>query len=327
MERTEPIIPVVGRFAPSPTGPLHHGSLATALGSFLFARSRGGRWLLRIDDLDAPRVAPGAEADLLRTLEGLALRWDGPVVRQGARSDAYREAFGRLEAAGLVYPCGCSRAEIGRLASAPHPGTPFADPSGRAPLPSPEGAEVPYPGTCRVGLPPGKAARAWRLRVEDGEVEVVDGIRGPYRQDLSAACGDFVLLRADGIFAYHLAVVVDDAASGVTQVVRGADLLSSTPRQRLLYRLLSLPEPAWYHLPLVTGPGGEKLSKRDHSVSAAAGIDLSREGGALLWRALRFLGQEPPAELRGCAPEEVLSWGAANFRPSLVPRRDGPFPP
>jgi glutamyl-Q tRNA(Asp) synthetase len=281
-----------------------------ALGSFLFARARGGRWLLRIDDLDAPRVVPGAEDDILRSLEALGLAWDGPVLRQSARGDAYRAALDRLVTRGLVYPCACSRAEIARVASAPHPGS----------------GEVPYPGLCRGGLPPGREARAFRLRVGEEAVTVEDGVQGPYRQEIGAACGDFVLRRADGIFAYHLAVVVDDGESGVDQVVRGADLLPSAPRQLLLCRLLSLPEPRYFHLPLVTGTGGEKLSKRDCAVSLSAGSDLRREGGALLHRALRFLGQEPPGELRRAPPGEVLAWAVAHFRPGAVPRGPGPFP-
>jgi glutamyl-Q tRNA(Asp) synthetase len=281
-----------------------------ALGSFLFARARGGRWLLRIDDLDAPRVVPGAEDDILRSLEALGLAWDGPVLRQSARGDAYRAALDRLVTRGLVYPCACSRAEIARVASAPHPGS----------------GEVPYPGLCRDGLPPGREPRAFRLRVGEGAVTVEDGIQGPYRQGIGPACGDFVLKRADGIHAYHLAVVVDDGESGVDQVVRGADLLPSAPRQLLLCRLLSLPEPRYFHLPLVTGAGGEKLSKRDHAVSLSAGTDLRRECGALLHRALRFLGQEPPGELRRAPPGEVLARAVAHIRPGAVPRGPGPFP-
>jgi glutamyl-Q tRNA(Asp) synthetase len=163
--------------------------------------------------------------------------------------------------------------------------------------------------------------------VGEETVAVEDGVLGTYRQELAGACGDFVLKRADGIFSYHLAVVVDDGESGVDQVVRGADLLSSTPRQVLLCRLLSLPVPRYFHLPLVTGPGGGKLSKRDHAVSLAEGADLPREGGGLLHRALRFLGQEPPDGLRRVSPREVLDWALPRFRPEAVPRGSAPFPP
>lgn len=301
---------VVGRFAPSPTGPLHLGSLVAALGSYLMAKKCGGRWLVRMEDLDAPRVVPGIADDMLRTLEMLGFRWDGEVVYQSRRGDAYRSALQLLDERGLVYPCGCSRSEIARLASAPHPGE--------------EGSS--YPGICRDGLPPGKAERSCRVRVHNGEVGFHDGIMGEYSRVLSVSGGDFVVKRADGPFAYHLAVVVDDAAAGVNQIVRGADLLSSTPRQIHLQRLLGLRIPEYFHLPLVTGPGGEKLSKRDNAVSLAAGIDLGKEGWKLLMGSLRFLGQELPSELAGAPGEHLLAWGVANFDIRRVPLLPAPFP-
>ena len=211
-----------GRFAPSPTGPLHFGSLVAALGSYLFARRSGGRWLLRMDDLDAQRVVPGMADDILRTLEILGFSWDGEIVWQSRRDVAYAEALQRLEQLGVVYPCGCSRGEIARIATAPHD----------------SGDELVYPGTCRGGLAHGKEARSLRIRVPEEEISFLDGIAGPFRQILAEVCGDFVIRRADGLFAYHLATVVDDDAAGVTQVVRGADLLASTPRQIYLQRLL-----------------------------------------------------------------------------------------
>jgi glutamyl-Q tRNA(Asp) synthetase len=301
--------PVVGRFAPSPTGPLHLGSLVAALGSYLMAKKCAGRWLVRMEDLDAPRVVPGIADDMLRTLEMLGFRWDGEIVYQSRRGDSYRSALQLLDERGLVYPCGCSRSEIARLASAPHPGE--------------EGSS--YPGICRDGLPPGKAERSCRVRVHDGEVGFHDGIMGEYSQILTLSGGDFVVKRADGPFAYHLAVVVDDAAAGVNQIVRGADLLSSTPRQIYLQRLLGLEIPEYFHLPLVTGPKGGKLSKRDNAVSLAEGRELGKEGWALLTGALRFLGQEPPAELAGAPGEDILAWGVENFDIRRVPRLPGPF--
>ncbi|MEW6488451.1 MAG: tRNA glutamyl-Q(34) synthetase GluQRS [Thermodesulfobacteriota bacterium] len=301
--------PAVGRFAPSPTGPLHQGSLVAAVGSFALARRTGGRWLLRIEDLDLPRVVPGAAEDFFRTLEALGFSWDGEVVWQSRRTEAYREALQRLERLGFAYPCGCTRAEIARAASAPHPGE--------------EGPA--YPGTCRGGLPHGREVRAVRVRVADEPLAFSDAIFGPVRTCLADSCGDFVVRRADGLFAYQLAVVVDDAASGVTQVVRGADLLGSTPRQIRLQHLLGLPTPAYAHLPLVTGPWGAKLSKRDCAVSLATGQDLAREGGALLLAALRFLGQDPPPDLHRAPPREVLAWSAAHFDPARVPREGGLF--
>ena len=302
--------PTVGRFAPSPTGPLHLGSLVTALGSYLLAKQGGGQWLLRIEDLDTPRVVPGIADDMLRTLETLGFQWDGEVLWQSRRSDAYAAALERLLHDGSAYPCGCSRAEIARIATAPHPGD--------------EGPV--YPGLCRDGLPAGKSARSVRVRVADEAICFQDGLMGQVCQNLAATGGDFVVKRADGLFAYQLAVVVDDAESGVTQVVRGADLLSSTPRQIHLQRLLGFPEPGYCHIPLVTDPDGAKLSKRDNAVSLASSRDLEREGHLLLFDSLRFLGQDPPLFLRNASCLEILSWAVVHFSLNTVPRLAGPFP-
>ena len=298
---------IIGRFAPSPTGPLHVGSLVAALGSYLMARSSGGRWLLRMEDLDLPRVVPGIADDMLRTLEILGFRWDGEVVYQSRRSEYYRAAAELLVQRGLAYACGCTRREIAQLASAPHEEV------------------VVYPGICRNGLPAEKVERALRVKVYDEVISFMDGIMGRYSQHLTASCGDFVIHRADGPYAYHLAVVVDDAAAGVNQVVRGADLLSSTPRQIYLQRVFEYATPSYSHLPLVTGPEGTKLSKRDHAVSLAAGRDLVKEGGALLVSALRFLGQSPPPELQGAPSAEVLQWATSNFDQSAIPKDSAPF--
>ena len=301
--------PIIGRFAPSPTGPLHLGSLVAALGSYLVAKSAGGRWLLRMEDLDLPRVVPGIADDMLCTLETLGFEWDGEVLYQSRRSEYYRAAAQELIRRGLAYACGCTRSEIAQLASAPHE----------------EG--LIYPGICREGLPPEKVERALRVKVYDEVISFDDGIMGHYSQHLTASCGDFVIHRADGPYAYHLAVVVDDAASGVNQVVRGADLLSSTPRQMYLQRIFDYPTPCYGHLPLVTGPEGAKLSKRDHAVSLAAGRDLVQEGGTLLLSALRFLGQKTSADLKGAPPAEILRWAVANFEISAIPRGSGQFEP
>jgi glutamyl-Q tRNA(Asp) synthetase len=300
---------VIGRFAPSPTGPLHVGSLVAAVGSYALAKKTGGLWLVRIEDLDSPRVVPGMADDMLRTLEILGFRWDGEVIYQSRRGEAYRAALDVLTEKGLVYPCGCSRSEIARLSSAPHPGE--------------EGPA--YPGLCRDGLSHGKSERSFRVRVGSDEVIFNDGVMGQFVQRLSVASGDFVVKRGDGPFAYHLAVVVDDAAAGVNQVVRGADLLSSTPRQIYLQMLLGYGTPGYFHLPLVTGRGGMKLSKRDNAVSLVEGRDLAREGWELLIDVLRFLGQEPPAYLTGAPCKEILAWAVAHFDIRNVPRRPEPF--
>lgn len=300
---------VTGRFAPSPTGPLHLGSLVAALGSYLFARNAGGRWLLRIDDLDLQRVVPGMADDIMRTLEIFGFHWDEEPLWQSRRTDAYGAALDRLEQAGYTYPCGCSRGEIARIASAPH---------GPA-------EEIAYPGCCRGGLAPGREPRSIRVRTPAEDICFHDGIAGDYRQNLAAVCGDFVVKRADGLIAYHLATVVDDDYSGVNQVVRGADLLPSTPRQIYLQRLLGMPEADYFHLPLVTAPGGGKLSKRDSAVSLASGRNLIVEGGGLLLEALRFLGQSLP-DLPAAAPAaEILAAAVASFRPAAVPVAGGPF--
>jgi glutamyl-Q tRNA(Asp) synthetase len=291
---------VVGRFAPSPTGSLHFGSLVAAVGSYCAARHRGGRWLLRIEDLDTPRVVPGAADDILFTLDALGFAWDGEVLWQSRRQEAYAAALATLSERGLVYPCACSRREI--LASAPHPGD--------------EGPV--YPGTCRNGLAVGRPARAVRLKVPDEPIVFNDGVYGRQEQNLAGAVGDFVLRRADGLFAYQLAVVVDDAASGVNQVVRGADLLGSTPRQIFLLRSLGLAVPEYLHLPLVLAEDGSKISKR-HGI-----VPGTPAGAPLLTAALRWLGQPVPAELEQAAPAEILTWGAAGFDAGrIVPRREG----
>lgn len=301
--------PVVGRFAPSPTGPLHLGSLVAALGSYLFARQAGGLWLVRIEDIDLPRVIPGIADDMLATLEALGFQWDGEVVYQSERTDIYQAALQTLIDKGMAYLCGCTRSEIAKIAGAPH-GI----------------EEIAYPGLCRDGLAPGKVERAYRVKVYDEVISFVDGVMGRYSQVLTASCGDFVIRRADGPFAYHLAVVVDDAAAGVNQVVRGADLLTSTPRQIYLQRLLGYGTPVYAHLPLVTGPDGAKLSKRHNAVSLAANVDLRKDGGILLLAALRFLGQEPPEFLTGAPQAEILQWGVLNFKPGNIPQVSSPFP-
>lgn len=287
----------VGRFAPSPTGPLHFGSLIAALASCLEARCHHGKWLLRIEDVDMPRTVPGAADTILRQLEAHGLRWDDEIMWQSRRLDAYHEALERLVAAGMAYPCACTRKEI-------------ADSS----LLAPDGAHR-YPGTCRNGLPPGRQARAWRLKADSGILHWQDAIQGEQTEDVGHAVGDFVLLRADGQYAYQLAVVVDDAAQGVTHVVRGADLLDSTARQILLQHRLGLPHPAYAHLPVATNPAGEKLSKQ--TLAAAIEVDTPT---ANLWHAMQFLGHNPPPALRHAPLAEFWQWALAHWHLDVVPR-------
>ncbi len=281
----------VGRFAPSPTGPLHFGSLVAALASWLDARAAGGRWLVRIEDLDAPRAQPGASEDILRCLERLGLHWDGSPVFQSRRSAAYRSALEKL--ASNLYWCGCTRREI-------------ADSSlGLAA----DGARI-YPGTCREGLA-GRTARAQRVRVAAGSISFEDRVQGLQCQDLAREVGDFVLMRADGVVAYQLAVVVDDAEQGITHVVRGADLLDSTARQIHLQRLLGVPTPRYLHVPVAVDAAGDKLSKQ----TGAEGIDASN-AGEMLGRALAFLGQPPARTL----DEAIRSWDPGRIPPARTYR-------
>jgi glutamyl-Q tRNA(Asp) synthetase len=258
---------LVGRFAPSPTGPLHLGSLVAAAGSWLYARAEAGRWLVRMEDIDTPRVVPGSAEEILAALRRYGLEWDGEVVWQSRRTALYEGALRELREKELVYDCACSRAELQRAASAP---------LGREPV---------YPGTCRNGIAEGRVARAIRFRVPDEPVAFEDRIAGHVEEDMG---GDFVVRRADGLFAYQLAVVVDDAEQGVTQVVRGADLLASTPRQIALQRALGYPTPEYGHLPLVVNADGSKLGKRDGALPLPA-LDQARVRETLAL-ALRHLG-------------------------------------
>lgn len=259
-----------GRFAPSPTGPLHLGSLVAAAGSWLYARRAGGRWLVRMEDIDTPRVVPGSADDILAALERYGFAWDGEVVRQSRRTQLYEAALARLRERGFVYDCACSRADLQRAASAPL------------------GAEPVYPGTCRNGLPAGKIARAIRFRAPNETIAFDDLVAGHQAENVAARTGDFVVRRADGLFAYQLAVVVDDAEQGVTQVVRGADLLTSTARQIALQRALGYPTPEYAHLPLVVNADGSKLGKRDGALPLPS-LDEDRVRETLQL-ALRHLG-------------------------------------
>ncbi len=291
--------PYRGRFAPSPTGPLHFGSLVAAVGSYLDARTHAGEWLLRMEDVDTPRNVAGAADGILATLEVYGFEWDGPVLWQSTRFAAYAAALERLVAAGLAYGCACSRKEIADSGS--HP----AIDGGLA-----------YPGTCRNGLPAGRAARAWRLRVDDTSTGFVDRLQGSVVQHLESDVGDFVLRRADGLFAYQLAVAVDDEFQGISDIVRGADLLASTPRQIWLQRCLGYATPRYAHLPVASNAAGEKLSKQ----TLAPAIELGQAATQLVC-ALSFLGQAVPAELAAAPVSEVWAWALAHWSFATIPRR------
>lgn len=287
----------VGRFAPSPTGPLHAGSLVAAMASYLDAKAHAGTWLVRIEDVDEARSVPGMDRHILHTLQQFGMQWDGEVVWQSARTALYQKAFDALSA--HCYPCGCTRREIAdsRLGVAS------------------DGAAV-YPGTCRAGLAPGRVARAFRVRVPDvnDEITFVDAMLGHCHQHLASEVGDFVLKRADGFWAYQLAVVVDDAEQNVTHVVRGADLLDSTGRQIYLQHLLGLPTPVYLHVPVVVNASGEKLSKQ----TGARELDGNNPLAALR-EAARFLGLHLPQvdNVDGFWAAAIPAWQVMRERPSI----------
>lgn len=268
----------IGRFAPSPSGPLHAGSLLAALASYLDARAHGGRWLVRIEDIDTPRMVAGADQRILQQLLALGMHWDAEPVWQSQRLAHYQAAFELLDQAGSVYGCACTRAEL---------------------------SSGPYPGTCRHGLPAGRHPRAWRWRVPEGRVAFEDRWSGQHSQDVAREVGDFIIRRADGLWAYQLAVVVDDAAQHITHIVRGADLLDSTARQMLLAQALGASAPTTLHVPLLCDAQGHKLSKQNHAPSLALTHPLDTLLGA--WRALGF----DPAGMESMEvfwPRATLQW-------------------
>jgi len=298
-----------GRFAPSPTGRLHLGSARTALMAWLAARFSGSPFRLRMEDLDRPRVVPDAAEAILEDLRWLGLDWDGPVVYQSQRLAGYEAAVRHLEQAGLVFGCCCSRADVARAASAPHAGE--------------EGPR--YPGTCRFSAPTGNRQPSLRFTVDPGHVCFDDQLAGVYCQDVSDEIGDFILRRADGIFAYQLAVVVDDIAMGIEEIVRGADLLSSTPRQLLLYRAFGATPPRYAHVPLILGPDGQRLAKRHGGVAVRA----LREDG---WTAPRLVGRlawtlglcETDAEFEPRDLIDRFSWPRIRQHPATLEEVRGP---
>ena len=292
-----------GRFAPSPTGPLHFGSLIAALASYCDAAAAGGLWLVRIEDVDEPRSRESAAGNILRTLEAYGFQWDGEVVRQSARAALYQAALDCLVAEGRAYACACSRKELETAAIG-------------------AGGERVYPGTCRAGALPGREARAWRMRVSDEAVAFRDRLQGLQEQRLERDIGDFIVKRADGMFAYQLAVVVDDAEQCITHVVRGADLLASTPRQIWLQQALKLPTPQYLHHPVAILGSGDKLSKQ------TGAVPLPPAPLPSLLRAWSFLGQDPPeapVSVRDFWAWARSSWNTARLPPvAMLPVASAP---
>jgi len=269
---------------------LHLGSLVAALASWLDARAAGGGWLVRMEDLDRPRCEPGAADTILRQLEAYGLTWDDAVLYQSQRDDAYAAALDALRSQGAVFPCTCSRSQLAQA------------------LRNAEG-EIVYPGTCRLHSRYGTAAHSWRVLAQDVSTHFLDRVHGELQQNVAREVGDFIVKRADGLFAYQLAVVVDDAFQGITHVVRGADLLWNTPRQIYLQSLLGLPTPAYAHVPLMTNAAGQKLSKQ----TLAPALSLTDQSEVLA-QALSALGHPPPADLHGARPAELLAWASAHWQ-------------
>ncbi len=287
---------MTGRFAPSPTGPLHFGSLIAALASYCEAKTQGGKWLVRMEDLDKPREVAGAADHILKTLETFGFEWDGEVIYQSHRNHLYQEALNQLQAASLIYKCDCSRKEIADSAEHGIDG-------------------LIYPGICRhkEAL---RTPSASRVIVDAKPILFTDAIQGSIEQTLAQDVGDFVLKRADGLYAYQLAVVVDDFEQGVTHILRGADLLNSSPRQIYLQQLLRYPTPEYAHIPIANNANNEKLSKQ----TLAPAIDGS-QASTLLKQALAFLGQDPPMDLVQCNPTEILQWAKQHWDIKKIPHQ------
>lgn len=281
----------VGRFAPTPSGPLHFGSIVAALASYLDVRHNGGRWLLRIDDIDTPRVRSGADRQIINSLEILGLEWDGDIIYQSERPDRYEQALAQLSERGMLYRCWCPRRTT----------------KGKT-----------YPGTCRARAEIAGKPYSLRVKIPDNSpVLFTDVIQGRLTGRLNELTGDFILRRSDGLIAYNLAVVVDDAAQGVTHVVRGADLLDTTFNQVYLQSVLKLPTPEYAHHPLVVDDRGKKISKQDGATDVLAGVSPE----TVLIQALSFLGQHPAQELKGAKKQDILAWAVAHWTISAISNR------
>lgn len=281
-----------GRFAPSPTGPVHYGTLIAAVGSYLQAKKNNGRWLIRIEDVDTTRAIKGADTDIFNTLESFGFEWDDEVIYQSRQTQHYQHALDLLHSQTLIFPCICSRKKLN------------------------ESDTDMYPGTCRQRQVPENNPHALRLFAQDTTIAFNDLVMGKQSQDIQAQCGDFVIKRRDGLFAYQLAVVVDDAIQNITEVVRGADLLDSTPRQIYLQQLLNYSTPDYCHLPLAVDASGDKISKSE----GATKIDLKQKE-ELLVRALTFLGQNPPANLASSSINDIWLWAIKHWQIEQIPKQ------
>ena len=281
----------IGRFAPSPTGPVHFGTLVAAVGSYLQAMTQNGDWLLRIDDVDTTRKVEGTDIDIIRTLEAFGFQWSGDILYQTQMTSAYEIALKQLIEQSLVFPCLCSRKQLAES----------------------EGGMI-YPGTCRSRRLPESEEHSLRLIAEDITITFDDIVMGKQTQNIKTDCGDFIIKRRDGLFAYQLAVVVDDAIQGITEVVRGTDLLDSTPRQIYLQHLLGYPTPAYCHLPLAVDAAGNKISKSEGKSKIEI---IHRE--ELLISTLDFLGQQVPDALSGSGIEDIWRWATDNWDVTKIP--------
>lgn len=280
-----------GRFAPSPTGPVHYGTLVAAVGSYLQSRSNNGQWFLRIDDIDVTRKVKDADTDIIKTLEAFGFEWDGEIIYQSTQTDYYEQALTQLVNQSLVFPCLCSRKQLAESNS-----------------------EI-YPGNCRQRTLPEKKPHALRVLAKDITITFEDTVMGQQSQNIKQQCGDFIIKRRDGLFAYQLAIVVDDARQNISEVVRGADLLDSTPRQIYLQQLLGLPTPGYCHLPLAVDAAGDKISKSEGALK----INIKHRE-KLLVSVLEFLGQQPPNDLAEAILSDIWSWAGAHWQVGSIPK-------
>ncbi|VAW53153.1 Glutamyl-Q tRNA(Asp) synthetase [hydrothermal vent metagenome] len=276
--------PYKGRFAPSPTGPVHFGTLIAAVGSYLQAKKNNGKWLIRIEDVDTTRKIAGADKDILDTLEAFGFEWDDTIIYQSNQTRHYELALSNLIEQSLIFPCLCSRKQLAKS------------------------EQLIYPGTCRNRTLPEMNEHALRIKSNGTVITFDDIVMGQQSQNMQTECGDFVLKRRDGLFAYQLAVVVDDALQGITEIVRGGDLLDSTPRQIYLQHLLAYTTPEYCHLPLAVDKSGNKISKSE----GAARVDIDNRG-QLICRVLEFLGQEPPTDLSDSSVDDIWKWAVGNW--------------